>query len=200
MPCRSPAQTGLGGAHTVHTLGMLVGVNARFLALFAAPVALLLGGCSSTERAHTSVQAQQQAILETNREQMEMVPPPSKNRFMAVRSLDRWENPYVIVQAGMLELHVTMADANPSNFGAGGMLRPAGARRQELNISLAQMSEAVAAIPQGAWPYGRVVAITEATKTPANVLPTVRRNMELAIGTLNELGVVAYDPADGTVR
>ena len=152
------------------------------------------------ERPNTAVQAQQQAVLATNREQMEMIPPPSKNRFMAIRSLDSWQNPYVVVQAGMLELHVTVGDANPSNFGAGGMLRPTGARRQELNIRLAKLGDAITSVPQSAWPYGRVIAITEAAKTPANVLPTVRRNLELAVGTLNELGVVAYDPAEGSVR
>lgn len=179
---------------------MLLDVTPRPLALFAAPFVVLLGGCSSMERSNTAVQAQQQAVLATSREQMELIPPPSKNRFMTVRSLDSWQNPYLIVQAGMLELHVTVADANPSSFGAGGMLRPPGARRQELNVSLAKLSDAVTAIPQSAWPYGRVVAITEAAKTPASVLPTVRRNMELAVGTLNELGVVAYDPAEGNLR
>ena len=38
------------------------------------------------------------------------------------------------VQGGMVTLHVVSADANTSHLGVGGMLRPMGARRQELNV------------------------------------------------------------------
>lgn len=159
-----------------------------------------LTGCHTGVRVQANARSEQQALVATRREQMEMIPPPSKNRFLAIRSLDAWQNPYLIVQAGMLELHVTVGDANTSPMGLGGMLRPVGARRQELNIDLNNLGEAVASIPQSAWPYGRVIAIAEATKTPASMLPTVRRNLELAIGTLSDLGVVAYDPTEGNLR
>jgi hypothetical protein len=144
--------------------------------------------------------AEQRAEVNTEREQLDMIPPPSKNRYMAVRSIETWENPYLTIQAGMLELHVTVGDANPSPVGAGGMLRPEGARRQELNISSDKLGEAMAAIPQSAWPYGRVVAIEEAHKTPASAEPAVRRNMEQAIGTLSDLGILVYDPVEGSLR
>lgn len=158
-----------------------------------------LTGCQSTRPPAVSAQAEQSSLA-SEREQMELIPPPSKNRFMSVRSLDSWQNPYVIVQAGMLELHVTLGDSNPSTFGAGGMLRPPGARRQELNVSLAKLSEAITSIPQSAWPYGRVVAIAEASKTPPAALPAVRRNLEAAVGALSDLGVIAYDPGEGNLR
>jgi hypothetical protein len=129
-----------------------------------------------------------------------MIPPPAKSRYMAVRSIDRWENPSITVQAGMLQLRITMADPNPSPIGAGGMLRPVGARQQELNISLAKLGEAISSVPQSAWPYGRVIALEEAHKLPASVEPQVRRNMEATIGTLTDLGIVVYDPTEGAVR
>ena len=39
---------------------------------------------------------------------------------------DAWENPYLTVQGGMVTLHVMQADANTSDLGVGGMLRPTG--------------------------------------------------------------------------
>ena len=73
------------------------------------------------------------------------------------------------------------------------MLRPEAARRAELNISDDKLGEAMSSIPADAWPYGRVVAIEEAHDTPASARPAVRRNMEAAIKTLSDLGVVVYE-------
>ena len=101
-----------------------------------------------------------------------MIPPPSKSRFMAIHTAESWENPSITVQPGMLELRVTLADPNPS-LGSGGMLRPVAARQQELNISLDKLDEAVSAIPQSAWPYGRVISVEEPTNTPAKAEPQV---------------------------
>lgn len=173
------------------------------MAVLLSSLTPLLAGCSGDRPAKppsVAARAEQQTHFASEREQLELIPPPSKNRFMAIRSLDSWQNPYLIVQGGMLELHVTVGDANPSPLGVGGMLRPMGARRQELNVSLASLAEAVTSIPASAWPYGRVVAITEPAKTPAAALPAVRRNLEIAVGTLNELGIVAYDPGEGSLR
>ena len=118
---------------------------------------------------------------------------------MSVHTMESWENPWITVQPGMLTLHVLVADPIPA-AGAGGMLRPLGARRQELNIALDKLGEAIASIPASSWPYGRVIAVEEAHKTPAAGLPAVRRSMESAIGTLNDLGVVAYDLNEGNLR
>jgi hypothetical protein len=164
-------------------------------------VLLLLAGChgGSTLQPSTS-QTIQRALTETQRQQLDLIPPPAKSRYTTVRSFDSWLNPYLTVQASMLELHITLADANPSALGVGGMLRPIGARRQELNISLDSLGDAVTAIPQTAWPYGRVVAIEEAHNTPRSAEPSVRRAMETAIARLNDLGIVVYDIDEGKVQ
>jgi hypothetical protein len=163
---------------------------------------LPLAGCHSQDSAATTAQAraEQRAEVDTEREQLEMIPPPAKSRYMAIRSFNSWENPYLVVQGGMLELHVTVADANTTSLGAGGMFRPVAARRQELNISLDKLGEAMSAIPESAWPYGRVVAIEEARKTPASAEPNVRRHMEVTIATLNNLGIVVYDLNEQNIR
>jgi hypothetical protein len=119
---------------------------------------------------------------------------------MAVHTYESWDNPYITVQAGMVTLHVLLADANTSSYGAGGILRPIGARRQELNISLDKLGDAISAVPQSSWPYGRVIAIEEAHKVPPHAQPQVRRTMETAVSTLSDLGVEVYDLNDGKLQ
>jgi hypothetical protein len=176
-----------------------VNIRRPLVALFAIS---LLAGCHAHNASPSSQESrlQQQAELATQREQLDMIPPPAKSRYMAIRSMDSWENPYLTVQSGTVQLHVTVADANPSPIGAGGMLRPIGARRQELDISLDKLGEAMSAIPDTAWPYGRVVAIEEAHNTPSSAEHDVRRTMEVTISRLSDLGIVVYDPNDGSLR
>jgi hypothetical protein len=157
-----------------------------------------LTGCSRAS-AGTVAAASPQAV-EAARAQMDLIPPPSKTRYMAVHTLSTWENPYLTVQENMATLHVTLADANPSDLGAGGMLRPVGARRQDLTVRMSDLPAALSAVPQNCWPYGRVIAIEEAHDTPAGDRPAVRRNVEATIKTLSDLGVVVYEWTDGGFR
>lgn len=112
---------------------------------------------------------------------------------MAVKSLSAWENPYVTVQGEMVTLHVMLADANTSALGVGGMLRPTGARRQDLNVRVSDLATALNAIPENSWPYGRVIAVEEAHQVPVKDQPQVRRNVEAVDKTLGDLGIVVYD-------
>ena len=172
-------------------------VNARpFL-----PTLILLGllsGChgTSSPSATPAVTAQQRSQVESEREQLELIPPPSKTRYLSVRELDAWENPYLTVQANMVTLHVMQADANPSTYGVGGMMRPVGARRLDLNVSLDKLGDALVAIPHSSWPYGRVAAVEEAHKIPVSARPQVGRSTEAAMKTLNDLGIVVYEWSD----
>jgi hypothetical protein len=156
----------------------------------------MLSGCNRAS-ARTTIPAPSAQEIETARQQMELIPPPSKTRYMAVHSLSGWENPYLTVQENMATLHVTVADANPSDVGVGGMLRPVGARRQDLMIRINDLPAALNAVPENSWPYGRVVAVEEAHDTPASARPAVRRNMEAAMKTLGDLGVVVYEWNEG---
>ena len=158
---------------------------------------VLLSGCNRSaavpEAGAPVNAAETQARTELIRQQLDLIPPPSKSRYMAVHALTSWENPYLTVQGNMLTLHVTVADANTSDLGIGGILRPVGARRQDLNIRTSDLPSALNAVPQTAWPYGRVVALEEAHDTPAKARPQVRRNMETAMQLLNDLGIVVYE-------
>ena len=152
---------------------------------------LLVIGCNRSAGAATTAPNPQE--VESARQQMELIPPPSKSRYMEIHSLTSWENPYITVQENMATLHITLADANPSTVGTGGMLRPVAARRQDVSIRAKDLPAALNAIPENSWPYGRVVAIEEAHNVPAAERPAVRRNVEATIRTLNDLGVVVYE-------
>jgi hypothetical protein len=157
----------------------------------------LISGCTRTPaqgmEASRAIAAQQRQEIELARQQMELIPPPSKTRYMAVRSLSSWENPYLTVQGGMVTLHVVLADRNPSPLGQGGLLRPMGARRQDLNVRISELTTALNAVPESSWPYGRVVAVEEAHEIPVSGRPEVRRNMEIVIKALSDLGIVVYE-------
>ncbi|MGA8940300.1 MAG: hypothetical protein WB439_14150 [Acidobacteriaceae bacterium] len=166
------------------------------LCLVAASL-LVLTGCRSS--APLSAQ-QSRAQLETEREQLDLVPPPTKSTFMTVHDFDHWQNPVLTIQPNMLDLHVLLADANTTPIGVGGMFRPINARRQELTISISTLGEAMSSIPTSAWPYGRVVAIELAHKTPPSDEPAARRTMEATISRLNDLGIVVYDLTSGKIQ
>jgi hypothetical protein len=174
-----------------------VRVTALIPAVLLLTVALSPIGCNGGPPAPSaSSEAAKREQMAEIRAEIEQIPLPSKTRYMAVHSLSIWENPYLTVQGSMVTLHVTLADANSSNLGVGGMLRPVGARRQDLNVRTADLPAAMNAVPQTAWPYGRVVAIEEAHDAPASARPELRRNMETAIKTLGDLGIVVYEWQD----
>jgi hypothetical protein len=168
------------------------------LATLSAPLALT--GCSRPAfpmPGLASSATEQRQELDEIRTEIAQIPLPSKSRYLAVKSLTAWENPYITVQGEMVTLHVTVADANPSQLGTGSILRPVGARRQDLNVRTSDLASAINAVPQTAWPYGRVVAVEEAHNIPAADRPQVRRNMETAMKTLNDIGVVVYEWQEG---
>jgi len=163
-------------------------------ASLASPV--ILSGCRSAA-AGTTPSVASAAEIDSARQQMNLIPPPSKSRYMAVHSLTTWENPYLTVQESIATLHVTIADANPSTLGTGGMLRPAAARRQDVVVRMSDLPKALSAIPESSWPYGRVVAVEEAHDTPKSARPAVRRNVEATLKALGDLGVVVYEWNEG---
>jgi len=139
-------------------------------------------------------QAQATATLrEQQRAQLERIPLPTKSLYVDIHDPGAWVNPFLYVEAETLDLRVNLVDANPSSLGQGTMLRPAGARRQEVQLRPADLADAVTALPAGAWRYGRVIAVAEAPGAPAKDRPKIRRNVEAAIQQLNDLGVVVEE-------
>ena len=132
----------------------------------------------------------QQTRMDAARQELEQIPPPSKNRYLSVRTKDAYGNPFLVVHPQTVTLNIIYRDQDPNGFSAGGILRPPKARKQEIDVRLDDLSQALAALPQDAWPYGRVAAIEESPTAPRTERVAIRRNVEAAIQILNDLGVV----------
>jgi len=133
---------------------------------------------------------QQRSKMETAREQLEQIPPPSKNRYLAVHTKDAYGNPFLVVHPATVTLTIIYRDQDPNGFSAGGLLRPPAARKQEIDVRPDDLPQALSSLPADAWPYGRVVAIEESPTAPRKERVAIRRNVEATIQMLNDLGVV----------
>jgi hypothetical protein len=174
----------------------------RFQACAAGTVLLAasMAGCRKEEQAVTKVAASAEtaehqaqaasAKKDQQRAQLARIDLPTKSRYVDVHEPGAWANPFLSFDAQMINLRITLADANPSTLGQGGLLRPAAARRQEIQIRQQDLVDALIALPDSAWPYGRVVAIEESPLADKKQRPAIRRQIEAAIQQLNDLGVV----------
>lgn len=124
---------------------------------------------------------------------LDQIPVPTKSLYVDVHDPSQWQNPFLTVGANMLDLRIELADEPLGSFGDGSMLRPPGARRQELHMRLSDLGKAVAAIPPGAWHYGRVIAVAESPGANGKERPQIRRNVEAVINQLSDLGVVVEE-------
>lgn len=146
------------------------------------------------------------AKINSARDQLDEIPLPSKSRYLAIHTVESWSNPFVVVgrKTVMLRIYYPDAAANgtlPGNMLPNTMLRPAGARKRELDLRLADLPEALAALPAESWVYGRVVAVEEDPSTPRPDRVQMRRNIEVTIQMLNDLGVVVNEwPVGGGLR
>lgn len=158
----------------------------------------LATGCSrtpvsSSEPSRATVrQARQaeQSKMDAARQELEQIPPPSKNRYLSVRTKDLYANPFLVVHPQTVTLTIIYRDQDPNGFNAGGVLRPANARKQEVDVRLDDLPKALSSLSPDAWPYGRVVAIEESPTAPRAERIAIRRNVEATIQILNDLGVV----------
>ena len=163
----------------------------------------LLVACHKEEQAvegvaQNAVKAEQHAqatatVLDQQRVQLAQIPLPTKSMYVDVHEPSAWANPFLVVGADMITLRILQPDANPSPVGQSTLLRLEAARRQELELRLGDLTQAIVAIPAGAWPYGRVIAVAESPLATAKDRPKVRRNVEDVIRKLNDLGIVVEE-------
>jgi len=141
------------------------------------------------------------AERETERQELEQIPPPAKNRYLAVHTRESWGNPFLIVGKKAVTLRVTYPEGPQSQIAPGNLMHPPNARKRELELRLSELPEALAAIPENSWPYGRVIAVEEDVVQARADRVQVRRNVETTMQILNDLGVVAYEwPGTGLLR
>ena len=78
-------------------------------------------------QAAATLRVDQRAILA-------IIPLPTKSMYVDIREAGAWANPFLSVEADSLDLRVNVEDSNLGPVGDGTMLRPAAARRQELQL------------------------------------------------------------------
>lgn len=169
----------------------------------AALLAFVLAACHREEQAVKSVAKKAESVekkvqaneteLEKDRSELEQIPLPTKSLYIDIHDTSAWDNPFLSVGPDTISLRILLPDANPTPAGQGDLLRPEAARRQQLELRPSDLDTAVAAIPAGAWPYGRVIAVAESPSAAPKDRPKVRRNVEAAIQKLNDLGVVVEE-------
>ncbi len=179
---------------------------------------LLMTGCTEhateadkAEAAQKAAARQQQADeqlaarkgIQAAEGQLAQLPPPAKGRYLQVRSSDAWGNPFLIVGRKTITLRIVplpnsgppdvigAEDTLPNGVLPDIKLHPSGQRKQELTVRITDLPEALAALPEQCWEYGRVVAVEEDPATPRRERPQMRRNVEAVMGMLNDLDVVA---------
>jgi hypothetical protein len=190
-------------------------IAARNRNLFVPAVALLLASllaCSkeprnAAARVEAAAKAREQAMqqerarasaLDADRQELESVPLPSRGVYEAIHTRASWQNPFLVVTRSTVSLSMLYPDMGPAHAPGDAFLRPQAARRERLELRLSELPQALSALPQNVWPYGRVIAVQDDPSAPRQDRPQVRRNEEAALQILNNLGVVAYEwPANG---
>lgn len=167
----------------------------------AATALLLLGSvfaCRKEEQAVKGVaqravkaehRAQAAALKrDRNRAELERIPVPAKSLYADVHNASRWQNPFLTVGVKTLDLRFVI----PKSSRKDNRKQPR-AGRQDVRVRLAGLDKTLAAIPPGAWRYGRVIAVAESPRASPGNRPAVRRNVEDVIRDLNSLGVVVEE-------
>ena len=131
--------------------------------------------------------------LDQERAQLGQIPLPTKSLYIDVHEPSQWANPFLSVGPDVIDLRVIVGDESSNPGGQSSLLRPEGARRQELQLRPEDLGKAIAAVPPGAWHYGRVAAVAESPQTTPADRARVRRNVEATIKQLNDLGIVVEE-------
>ncbi|MBT9331942.1 hypothetical protein [Paracidobacterium acidisoli] len=159
------------------------------------------GNSSATAAPAPQPKVSTTSVIDQDRQDLDQIPPPAKSRYMGIHTLQSWNNPFLIVSRSNVTLRVIYPEPGGSDITPDNLLRPAGARKRELTLRLSDLPEALSALPENMWPYGRVIAIEEDPAASRADRPQVRRNVEAAMQMLNDLGVVAYEwPGSGPLR
>jgi hypothetical protein len=190
---------GLPGAHRTRTMIRFWNRFRLFSLTFAFAVALTAcsrgnQSASPPEPKPTPQEAKAAAQeRDTDRQQLDQIPPPAKSRYMAIHTRESWGNPFLIVGKKNVTLRIMYPEPPQSNIAPSGLLHPPNARKRELVLRLSELPEALAALPEDAWPYGRVIAVEEDSVAARADRVQVRRNVETTMQVLNDLGVVVYE-------
>jgi hypothetical protein len=103
---------------------------------------------------------------------IQKIPPADPQKYAGLRDMKAWRNPYLIIR--------------PDGVG---LLDPANNEQHLLKPD--ELLDALAALPVTAWPYGRVVVLTENSLTSSDEQRVaIRRNKGIVAGTLESMHIL----------
>jgi hypothetical protein len=126
----------------------------------------LLASCSKPPTAPAET-----ATATTPEARIQQIPPADPQKYAAMRDMKAWRNPYLIVRRDGVALLDT-------------------ADNEERLMRLEDLPKALASLPASAWPYGRVVAVTEAGVRASGDNVLIRKNRGIVHGTLETMHVL----------
>ena len=138
---------------------------------------------------------------DTERQQLEQIPPPAKSRYMAIHTRESWGNPFLIVGKKTVTLRIMYPEGPQSDLAPGGTDASGERPQARTCFRLSDLPEALAAIPE------QDMALRPRDRRRRRSLAAradrmqVRRNVETTMQVLNDLGVVVYEwPSSGVLR
>ncbi|HEX4309126.1 MAG TPA: hypothetical protein VHZ25_03810 [Acidobacteriaceae bacterium] len=156
------------------------------------PASAIEAAAAARERALQQARAAA-AARDQDREGIAGIPLPTKSVYLAIHTRQSWANPFLIVGKSTVNLSILMPDNGPAGSPGSEVLRPVAARRRVLDLRLSDLPEALAALPESVWPYGRVIAVQEDPLTQKQDRAAMRGNVEATMQVLNDLGIVIDD-------
>jgi hypothetical protein len=136
----------------------------RRLAVLAT-LAVLLISCSAPQGPDTA------ALEASAAARILAIPPASPEKYRGMIDMKGWQNPYLIIKADGVALLDT-------------------GNHEERLLKPAEVTQALAKLPPSAWPYGRVVAVTENGVRAAGDDVPIRKNRAMVAGALETLHVL----------
>jgi len=129
---------------------------------------VLLISCSSSPNGADPASLEASAAV-----RIQAIPPASTEKYRGQIGSKGWQNPYLIVKTGGVAL------LDPDNH-------------EEVLFKPEELTQALGKLPASAWPYGRVVAVTEsAVRVQGDDVP-IRKNRAIVAGTLESLHVLIH--------
>ncbi len=139
----------------------------RSLAAYAIAIVLSASVLTGCNRSTPESEAASAAVI-----RIQAIPAADPAKYQGMTDMKNWRNPYLIIRpegVGLLDV------ANYEQH----ILKPD------------ELLPALAALPRSAWPYGRVVALTESglRKIPGEDDAAIRKNRGIIAGTLESAHV-----------
>jgi len=103
---------------------------------------------------------------------IQQIPPADPQKYAGMRDFKNWRNPYLIIKPeGVALLDV--------------------ANHEEHLLKTEELPETLAGLPPSAWPYGRVVVVTDqALLASAQDSVLIRKNRGIVAGTLESMHIL----------